>query len=79
MNTPLVFYTSSTALSIACRTAPRGPTGHPTGLPVLTASLLGDQGSVKVLPGAASRGTWRESVRALPDGAGSTAAKSVVG
>ena len=40
---------------------------------------LGDQGSVKVLPGAASRGTWRESVRALPDGAGSTAAKSVVG
>ena len=40
---------------------------------------LGDQGSVKVLPGAASRGTWRESVRALPEGAGSTAAKSVVG
>ena len=40
---------------------------------------FGDQGSVKVLPGAASRGTWRESVRALPEGARSTAAKSVVG
>ena len=61
---------------LACRTASRGPTGHPTGLPVLTA-FLGDQGSVKVLPGAASRGTWRESVRALPEGAGSSAAKSV--